>query len=107
MRQNFRQLMALRQKLFHHGLQQLSDNGWMKPEPVSGQYQHLTTQLLLMGNHWITESAIQFEQEEEEVVRYYHRAMMALLFPYLSKKGKQVYGELTAAGLPTVELPGL
>lgn len=106
MQQNFRQLMVLRRQQFHHGLQQLIERGWMEPEPLPGQYDHLVTQFLIVGNHWITESTIQFEQEGEEVVRYYHRAMMALLFPHLSKKGKQAYQELTAVP-PAIEQPGL
>jgi hypothetical protein len=98
MRQNFRQLMVVRRQQFHHGLQQLIDHGWMEPEPLPGQYDHLVTQFLIVGNHWITASPIQFEQEGEEVVRYYHQAMMALLFPYLSEQGKQMHRKLAPDG---------
>ena len=72
----------------------------MVPEALPGQYEHLVTHFLIVGNHWIAESTIQFEQEGEEVVRYYHRAMMALLFPYLSEAGEQAYRELTATERP-------
>jgi len=96
MRQNFRQLMVLRRHQFQHGIQQLVDNGWMQPEPSTGQYDHLITHLLIIGNHWVTESVIQFEVEEEERIRYYHRAMVSLLFPYLTKRGRQSYGRLSA-----------
>ncbi len=106
MRQNFRQLMSLRRQQFRHGLQQLGRHGWMEPEAAPGQHEHLITQFLIVGNHWITESAIQFEQEGEEVVRYYHRTAMALLLPYLSEPGKQVYRELSDAA-PAIKQPGL
>ncbi|NBC08819.1 MAG: TetR family transcriptional regulator [Bacteroidetes bacterium] len=98
MRQNFRQLMVLRRHQFQHGIQQLVANGWMLPEPLTGQYDHLITHLLVIGNHWITESTIQSEEEEEEEerIRYYHRAMVSLLFPYLTERGKQSYERLLA-----------
>ncbi len=94
MQQNFRQLMALRRHQFHHGLQQLVRNGWMRPEPVEGYYEQLITNWLIIGNHWVADSALQFEQEGLSVVRYYHRAGMAMFVPHLTGKGLQAYKRL-------------
>lgn len=94
MRQNFHQLMALRRQQLHEGMQQLITGGWMQPEPLPGHYEAFITNLLIIGNHWITESAIQFEESGEAVVRHYHRAMMSMFVPYLTKKGLGAYQRL-------------
>lgn len=94
MRSNFHQLMALRRQQFKEGLQQLIAGGWMQPEPLPGHYEVFITNLLILGNHWITESAIQFEETGEQVVRHYHRAMMSMFVPYLTKKGLGAYQRL-------------
>lgn len=94
MRQNFHQLMALRRQQLHGGIQQLIAGGWMRPEPLPGQYEAFITNILIIGNHWITESAIQFEETGEAVVEHYHRAMMSLFVPYLTEQGLKAYERL-------------
>lgn len=95
MKQNFRQLMALRRQQFRTGLQQLVLNGWMRPEPTEGCYDHLITNWLIIGNHWITESALKFDQVDPSIVQYYHRASMAMFVPLLTEKGLQAYERLS------------
>ncbi|MEQ8704146.1 MAG: TetR/AcrR family transcriptional regulator [Phaeodactylibacter sp.] len=91
MRHNFHQLMALRRQQMQEGLQQLIDGGWMQPAPLPGHYEAFITNLLIIGNHWITESAIQYEETGEQVVQHYHRAMMSIFVPYLTEKGLKAY----------------
>ena len=96
MRTNFHQLMFLRRQQFQEGIQHMIAGGWMKHEPIPGHYDLLTTNLLIIGNHWITESAIQFNGTDTEVVKHYHRAMMSLFVPYLTTEGLQIYQRLTS-----------
>ncbi len=96
MKQNFQQLMDVRRQQFLYGFKQLEEQGEMKPEPLPGHYELLITNLLIVGNNWISEAEVQFGDKGDAVVAHYHRAMMALFVPYLTPKGLRAYQALTA-----------
>lgn len=96
MKQNFQQLMDIRRQQFLYGFKQLQEQGEMKPEPLPGHYSLLITNLLIVGNNWISEAEVQFGDKGDVVVAYYHRAMMGLFVPYLTPKGLCAYQALTA-----------
>ena len=98
LREKFRQLMQLRRLQFHQAFQQFIDKGLMREEWVPGLYDHLITNLLVLGDNWIPNAEIHFDEKGEVVIRYYLDAFLALLIPYLTEKGVKEYQRLVELG---------
>ena len=90
-RDKFRALMQLRRRQFHAAFQQLITQGWMREEWLPGQYDHLITNLLILGDNWIPNAEIHFDEKGENVIRYYLEAFLGGLAPYLTEKGLEEY----------------
>lgn len=90
-REKFRVLMQLRRRQFHAAFQQLIAKGLMRKEWVPGLYDHFITNLLILGDNWISNAEIHFDEKGEEVIRYYFDAFLGGLVPYLTEKGLEEY----------------
>ena len=93
-REKFRNLMQLRRRQFHAAFQHLIAKGLMREEWLPGQYDHLITNMLILGDNWIPNAEIHFDGKGEKVIRYYLEAFLGGLAPYLTGKGVEEYKTL-------------
>lgn len=98
-RRKFRALMQLRRQQFHATFRRLIDKGWMREEWQPGLYGHLITNMLILGDNWIPNAEIHFDDKGEAVIRYYLDAFLGGLAPYLTKKGLEEYERVVGEGL--------
>ncbi len=90
-RAKFRALMQVRRRQFRSAFQVLISRRLMKEEQLPGQYDHLITNLLILGDNWIPNAEIHFDEKGEEVIRFYLEAFLGGLTPYLTEKGLEEY----------------
>lgn len=93
-REKFRQHIELRRFQFHITFQHLIERGLMKEEWVPGLYDHLITNILILGDNWINHAEIHFDENGALVVDYYLKAFISNIVPYLTDKGLVAYQEL-------------
>ncbi|MCB0588864.1 MAG: TetR/AcrR family transcriptional regulator [Phaeodactylibacter sp.] len=93
-RQKFRTLMQLRRQQFHRAFHNLIAKGLMREEWIPGQYNHLITNLLILGDNWIPNAEIHFDEKGEKVIKYYLEAFIGGLAPYLTETGVREYYRL-------------
>lgn len=86
-REKFRALIQLRRRQFQAAFRQLIADGLMQEERLPGQYGHLITNLLILGDNWIPNAEIHFDEKGEKVIRFYLEAFLGGLTPYLTEKG--------------------
>ncbi|MCB0572115.1 MAG: TetR family transcriptional regulator, partial [Phaeodactylibacter sp.] len=91
LRGQFRELMRLRRTQFHEAFRQLIGQGMMREEWAPGLYGHLITNMLILGDNWIPNAEIHFDEKGEAVVRYYVEAFLAMIIPYLTEAGLAKY----------------
>lgn len=96
LREKFRELMRLRRLQFRQGFQALIGKGLMREEWAPGFYDHLTTNMLVLGDNWIPNAEIHFDEKGDVVVQYYLEAFLSLLVPYLTEKGLAEYRRVAA-----------
>lgn len=93
-RKKFRALMQLRREQFHNAFQHLIARGLMREEWRPGLYDNLITNLLILGDNWIPNAEIHFDEKGEEVIRFYLNAFLGGLAPYLTEKGQWEYEQV-------------
>ncbi len=94
---HFRQLLIHRKVQFSAIIGRLVREGIFETESYPGQYDRLVTQFYLIGDFWLSEAEILYEGPEEEKVNYYVQIARSLIFPYLTDKGKEAFGQLPAS----------
>ncbi|MBK6902440.1 MAG: TetR family transcriptional regulator [Saprospirales bacterium] len=90
-RQKFRAVMQLRRLQFHVTFGHLVRRGLMREEWVPGLHDRLITNLLVLGDNWIPNAEIHFDEKGESVIRYYFEAFKAGLMPYLTEQGMEAF----------------
>jgi len=93
-REKFRQHIQLRRIQFRVAFQQLIDNGLMKEEWIPGLYNHLITNILILGDNWINHAEVHFDEKGESVINYYLKAFFGCIAPYLTPEGQKQYLEV-------------
>lgn len=90
-REKYRALAQLRRRQFQAAFQHLIARGLMQEEWLPGQHAHFITNLLILGDNWIPNAEIHFDEKGEEVIRYYLDAFVGGLAPYLTEEGLKAY----------------
>lgn len=90
-REKFRLLIQFRRTQFQMGYQLLISKGLMREEWEPGLYDSLSTNMLVLGDNWICNAEIHFDEKGEKVIRFYMDAFLAGLVPYFTEKGLEEY----------------
>ena len=93
-RQKFRTLIQLRRLQMRRGIEIMIRKGMMREEWIPGLYDRLITNMLVLGDNWIPNAEIHFDEKGEEVIRYYFEAFIMGLTPYLTDKGLEAFRNL-------------
>ncbi len=93
-REKFRVLIQLRRQQFRIGLNHLIAQGLMREEWEPGLYDHLITNMLIVGDNWIAHAEIHFDEKGEHVIAYYLQAFLGLLVPYFTDEGLREYRQV-------------
>ncbi|WP_224999948.1 TetR/AcrR family transcriptional regulator [Cesiribacter sp. SM1] len=93
--EQFRQNYDHRRQEYSFILQALVQVGELMSEPESGHYdRYILPQLYCISDFWLSEAALLYKGPEDEKAAYYARMCMALLYPYLTEKGRRSWREL-------------
>ena len=90
-RDHFRRLIAQRHFQFKFSIEHMIAEGLLKPEEVDGQYDKLILQSIILGNAWIPDAHIHFDDRSDAVVRFYADLFLGMIVPYLTEKGLAEY----------------
>lgn len=87
------QLQEIRTQQYLFIFQQMIKEGLMREEELECEFDRLYERMNILGDNWIN-AADFFRTEEESIVSHYHSLLFEMMYPYLTKKGKEQYLEL-------------
>lgn len=95
-REKFRQLILFRRMQFQTAYKFLIAKGLMREEWEPGLYEHLSTNMLVLGDNWICNAEIHFDEKGETVIQFYMDAFLGGLLPYFTGEGMEEYRRVKA-----------
>lgn len=90
---HYLQLQLIRKQQYLYVFEQLTKEGLMRGQELEGEFDRLYERMNILGDNWIN-AADFFLKEGAPKVSYYHRVLFEMVYPYLTKSGKQQYQEL-------------
>lgn len=90
---HFRFLQKERRKMFRTMLKTMQKEGFLRPEPVAGQYEQLYDQMQILSDFWIASSELLYEGKRSELCDYYVKLSLGLFVPYMSVIGLEKWEE--------------
>lgn len=84
---HFRFLQKERKAMFRKMLKALQSEGFLRPEPMQGQYERLYDQLQILSDFWIASSELMYEGKPDAICKHYAHLSMSLFIPYMSVLG--------------------
>lgn len=84
------ELQTLRKQQYLFLFNNMLEQGLLRKEEMEGEYVRLYTRMNILGDNWINASLLHVD-EKISVVDYYHQILFEVLYPYLTKKGKDLY----------------
>lgn len=84
---HFRFLQKERKALFQQILKTLQYEGFLRPEPIKGQYKRLFDQLQILSDFWIASSESMYEGKASDICKHYAHLSLSLITPYMSVLG--------------------
>ena len=89
-REHFRSLFEVRKQQFGFVLMLLQHKNIIK-EMSDSERERITLHNYLMGDFWMSEAEILYTGEESEKCRFYAHLASALLYPYLTARGRREF----------------
>ncbi|TAE30389.1 MAG: TetR/AcrR family transcriptional regulator [Candidatus Kapaibacterium sp.] len=89
-REHFRSLFAVRKQQFGFALMLLQHKNIIK-EMSDVERERISLHNYLMGDFWMSEAEILYAGEESEKCRFYAHLASALLYPYLTARGRKEF----------------
>lgn len=93
LKSHYLQLQQKRKQQYVLMFQNLKKEGLMREEELEGEFDRLYERMNILGDNWIN-AADFFRQESESKVSDYHALLFEVIYPYLTKKGKEQYLEM-------------
>lgn len=90
---HYGQLQAIRKTQMLTTFQTLISQGVMRPEEFEGEYHRLYERMNIVGDNWINAHEL-LNEEQEDPVQHYLSLLFEFIYPYLTEKGKEEYGEI-------------
>lgn len=79
--------------MFRTMLKTMQKEGFLRPEPVAGQYEQLYDQMQILSDFWIASSELLYEGKRSELCDYYVKLSLGLFVPYMSVIGLEKWEE--------------
>ncbi|HSI75818.1 MAG TPA: TetR/AcrR family transcriptional regulator [Lunatimonas sp.] len=89
------ELISLRKSQLIHLFQLLENDQLMRGEVVSGQYDNLANQMIILSDFWLTHNNMVFGQDNFKP-EYYSKLVLSILVPYLTESGLEDYRTIDA-----------
>jgi AcrR family transcriptional regulator len=87
---HYLQLQEMRKQQYLLLFQNLMKEGLMREEELEGELERLYERMNILGDNWIN-AADFFRKDSEYKISYYHSLLFEVIYPYLTKKGKEQY----------------
>lgn len=84
------ELISLRKSQLIHLFQFLENDKLLRGEVISGQYDNLANQLIILSDFWLTHNHMLFGKDDFKP-EYYSKLVLSILVPYLTEKGLKDY----------------
>jgi hypothetical protein len=94
LRNHFRQLIALRRIQFRRGIDNMISQGLWREEWAPFMYDQFITRSIILGDAWISNAEVYFDEPDEQAVRFYANVVISGIVPFLTEKGLQQYKEV-------------
>lgn len=90
LKKHYLELQKTRGAQFSLLFQNLVKEGLMRPEELDGEFDRLHERMNILGDNWIN-AADFFSTDDKTKVAHYHSLLFEVIYPYLTKKGKEEY----------------
>lgn len=90
LKRHYLELQSIREQQYLVLFQAMSEQGLIRKEELVGEYARLHKRMNILGDNWINASLF-FLDEKISAVDYYHPLLFEVIYPYLTKKGKEQY----------------
>lgn len=84
------ELISLRKSQLLHLFQLLEKDRLIRGEVISGQYDNLANQMIILSDFWLTHNNMVFGKDNFKP-EYYSKLVLSILVPYLTEKGLEDY----------------
>lgn len=88
LKKHFIKLQELRDLQFGQLFENMVEDSLLRNEEFENEYRRLHLRLNIYGDNWINAADFFHSSDSEEIVRYYHHLLLEILYPYLTKTGK-------------------
>lgn len=99
---HFRFLQKERKIMFKKMLKALQSEGFLRPEPIQGQYERLFDQLQILLDFWIASSELMYEGSPDNMCKHYAQLSLSLFIPYMSVLGLEKWEAAVKPSRPAV-----
>jgi len=89
------ELISLRKTQLIHLFQLLENDGLLRGEVITGQYDNLANQMIILSDFWLTHNYMVFGKDNFKP-EYYSKLVLSILVPYLTEKGLMDYSSALA-----------
>lgn len=93
-REHYQALFQARKLQFKAIFQELEADGIIRPEMFPGQREALLLQMNIFSDFWVGAAEIHFQHLKAGKVNFFINMAMAMIFPYLTEKGREAYAKL-------------
>ena len=93
-KQHFQHLIRSRAQQFSLFLDVLIKGGYLEPSIQDSVKLEMIYQSLIFSNAWLPDAFLQFDDPAEDIIPFYARLQMGMMFPFLTSKGKKEYQEI-------------
>ncbi len=92
---HYLQLSALRESQFTGLFNTLIEAGILRQEELPNEYLFLYKRFQILGDFWISSAEVATQQVNNNTILKYSEILRQAIYPYLTKKGKINYNNLT------------
>ena len=92
-KKHYIELQDVRKKQFMHLYNSMIQEGMLRPEEFTNEYERLYERMMIVGDNWVNASEL-FMEFIKEPIGYYQDLLFEMIYPYLTEKGKEGYNNL-------------
>lgn len=95
LKSNYISLLEKRKNQMGNMFTLLSKKGVIRDEQIPGEYENLYRRIQILGDFWLAFAEIEKAEITQETIHEYLMLIIQSIYPYLTKKGKQEYSNLS------------
>lgn len=93
LKEHYLTLQNIRKQQYLQLFKKLETEDLMRNEEIDGEYDRLYERMNILGDNWINAATL-YTAANEAKITHYHALLFEIIYPYLTKKGKQEYLKL-------------